>query len=68
MHQYSEEKENITLVGDLEKLSQALSKDTPEKLAEREITQNAAEIQEALSRDGIYVDKKLGIRISADRV
>jgi hypothetical protein len=54
------------VVGDLEKLSEALSKDTPEALAQREIARRATEIQDALCRDGVYVNEKLGIRISAD--
>jgi len=54
-----------TVVGDLEKLSRALSDDTPEKLAERELQQKAQQIQEALSRDGVYEDASLGVRISA---
>lgn len=55
------------MVGDLEKLSKALSEDTPEKFAEREINKKAFEISEALHRDGVYNDPKLGVRISADR-
>jgi hypothetical protein len=54
------------LVSDLEKLSRALSQDTPEEMAEREISQRASEIESALRRDGVYVNQKLGIRISAD--
>jgi len=53
------------VVGDLEKLSRALSDDTPEKLAERELQQKAEQIQEALRRDGVYEDASLGVRISA---
>jgi hypothetical protein len=59
-------KRRITVVGDLEKLSRALSEGTPEKLAEREINRKAVEIGEALRRDGVYVDTELGVRISAD--
>jgi hypothetical protein len=54
------------LVTDLERLSKALSDDTPEKLAERVITEKADEIAKALSTNGVYEDAKLGLRISAD--
>jgi hypothetical protein len=54
------------LVTDLERLSKALSDDTPEKLAEREITKNADKIAYALETTGVYEDAKLGLRISAD--
>ena len=53
------------MVGDLEKLSRALSDDTPEKLAERELQQKAQEIQDALRQTGVYEDPSLGVRISA---
>jgi ADP-ribose pyrophosphatase YjhB (NUDIX family) len=53
------------VVADLEKLSQALSNDTPEKLAERELREKADQILEALRRDGFYDDTKLGVRISS---
>jgi hypothetical protein len=36
----------IIVVGDLEKLSRALSDDTPEKQTERELKQKASEIEE----------------------
>ena len=55
------------MVSDLKRLTQALSKDTPEKMAEREIQEKSAEIAEALRRDGVYTDPKLGVRILADR-
>ena len=55
------------MVSDLQKLSEALSADTPEKLAEREIRDKRAEIAEALRRDGVYTDPKLGVRILAER-
>ncbi len=54
------------MVTDLARLSQALSEDTPEKLAERAITENADKIAHALETTGIYEDPKLGLRISAD--
>jgi hypothetical protein len=54
------------LVTDLERLSKALSDDTPEKLAERAISENADEIANALKTTGVYEDPKLGLRISAD--
>jgi hypothetical protein len=54
------------VVSDLQKLSQALSKDTPEKVAEQEIKQRAPEIERALQRDGVYYDSALRVRISAD--
>jgi len=54
------------LVNDLQKLSKALSDDTPEKLAERVIIEKADEITKALQTDGIYEDVRLGLRISAD--
>ena len=52
------------MVGDLEKLSRALSDDTPEKLVERELQQKAPQIEEALRRNGVYEDATLGVRIS----
>ncbi|MBV9181507.1 MAG: hypothetical protein JO356_09345 [Acidobacteria bacterium] len=55
------------MVGDLRKLTQALSEQTPEKLAEREIQEKSVEIEEALKRNGVYTDPKLGVRIVADR-
>jgi hypothetical protein len=54
------------VVTDLERLSKALSDDTPEKLAERAISENADEIAHALETTGVYEDAKLGLRISAD--
>ena len=51
------------MVGDLEKLSRALS-ETPEKLAERELKQKAQQIEEALRNNGVYEDASLGVRIS----
>ena len=54
------------MVTDLERLSKALSEDTPEKLAERAITENATAIAHALETTGVYEDPKLGFRISAD--
>jgi hypothetical protein len=56
------------VVTDLEKLSKTLSEDTPEKLAERAITEKAADIATALREKGFYDDPALGIRISADLV
>ena len=53
------------MVADLEKLSQTLSNDTPEKMVERELQEKAQQIREALSRDGVYEDASLGVRISA---
>ena len=67
MRQYREKKRRISVVGDLRRLTQALSEDTPEKLAEREIHEKSAEIAEALQRHGVYTDPKLGVRIVADR-
>lgn len=52
------------MVGDLEKLSRALSDDTPEKLAERELKQKAQQIEAALRTNGVYEDASLGVRIS----
>jgi hypothetical protein len=52
------------VVTDLEKLSMAISESTPEKAAERELQQKAAEIQDALNRNGVYEDRALGVRIS----
>lgn len=54
------------MVTDLERLSKALSDDTPEKLAERELRENADKIAHALETTGVYEDPKLGLRISAD--
>jgi ABC-type branched-subunit amino acid transport system substrate-binding protein len=54
------------MVTDLERLSKALSDDTPEKLAERAISQNADKIARALETNGVYEDAKLGLRISAN--
>lgn len=54
------------MVTDLERLSKALSDDTPEKLAERAITEKADEIARALATTGVYEVAKLGLRISAD--
>jgi hypothetical protein len=54
------------VVNDLQRLSKALSEDTPEKLAERSIKDNAAEIIQALETNGVYEDSELGLRISAD--
>jgi hypothetical protein len=54
------------VVTDLERLSKALSEDTPEKLAERAITENADKIAHALETEGFYEDPKLGLRICAD--
>ena len=56
------------MVTDLEKLSKTLSEDTPEKLAERAISERADEIAKALQTNGVYEDQALGIRISADLV
>jgi hypothetical protein len=67
VRQYKENKRRIRVVSDLQKLSEALSADTPEKLAEREIRDKRAEIAEALRRDGVYTDPKLGVRILAER-
>jgi hypothetical protein len=68
VHQYKERRKGEWfVVGDLKKLTQALSEDTPEKIAEREIHEKSAEIAEALRRDGVYTDAKLGVRILADR-
>ena len=53
------------MVGDLEKLSRALSDGTPEKVAERELQQKAQQIQDALRRDGVYEDADLRVRISS---
>lgn len=55
------------MVTDLERLSKALSDDTPEKLAERAIRERADEIAHALETTGVFEDAKLGLRISADR-
>jgi hypothetical protein len=54
------------VVTDLERLSLTLSQDTPEKLAERILSEKAAEIATALREKGFYDDPALGIRISAD--
>jgi hypothetical protein len=54
------------MVTDLERLSKALSDDTPEKFAERAISQNADKIARALETTGVYEDAKLGLRISAN--
>jgi ABC-type branched-subunit amino acid transport system substrate-binding protein len=54
------------MVTDLGRLSKALSDDTPEKLAERAISQNADKIARALETNGVYEDAKLGLRISAN--
>ncbi len=54
------------MISNLEKLSQALSQDTPEKVAKCEIKQKASEIERALQRDGVYYDSALRVRISAD--
>jgi hypothetical protein len=54
------------MVTDLERLSKALSDDTPEKLAERAISQNADKIARSLETNGVYEDAKLGLRISAN--
>ena len=54
------------MVTDLERLSKALAEDTPEKLAERAISENADKITRALETTGVYEDTKLGLRISAD--
>ena len=54
------------MVTDLERLSKALSEDTPEKVVERAIAQNADKIAHALETQGFYHDPKLGLRISAD--
>lgn len=54
------------MVTDLDRLSKALSEDTPEKLAERSIEENANKIAQALETTGVYEDPKLGLRISAD--
>jgi hypothetical protein len=54
------------VVNDLQRLSKALSEDTPEKLAERSIKDNAAEIIASLEKTGVYEDAELGLRISAD--
>lgn len=52
------------MVGDLEKLSRAISDATPEKAAERELQQKAQQIQDALRENGVYEDTSLGVRIS----
>ncbi len=52
------------MVGDLEKLSRAISDATPEKAAERELQQKAQQIQDALRENGVYEDASLGVRIS----
>ncbi len=54
------------MVNDLQRLSKALSDDTPEKLAERSIKENAAEIIASLEKNGVYENAELGLRISAD--
>ena len=54
------------MISDLEKLSRALSKDTPEEVAKCEIKQKASEIERALQREGVYYDSALRVRISAD--
>lgn len=54
------------MVTDLQRLSEALSKDTPEKIAERELRESQEEIATALKTTGVYEDRKLGLRISAD--
>ena len=53
------------MVGNLEKLSRALSSDTPEKVAERELYRKAPQILDALRQYGFYDDETLGVRISA---
>ena len=54
------------MVTDLERLSKALSEDTPEKLAERGLRDNADKIAHSLETTGVYEDPKLGLRISTD--
>ena len=53
------------MVGNLEKLSRALSSDTPEKIWERELQKKAPQILAALRQYGFYDDETLGVRISA---
>jgi hypothetical protein len=65
MHQYKRQNGGI-VVNDLQRLSKALSDDTPEKLAERSIKENAAEIIASLEKNGVYENAELGLRISAD--
>jgi hypothetical protein len=65
-HLYSWSEEEPVMVGDLEKLSKALTNDTPEKLVERQIRDRAAEIRETLRRGEPYIDRNLGVRITAD--
>ena len=53
------------MVADLKKLSEALSKDTPDEKIREELQKRLDEIAEKLSKGEDFVDDKLGVRISA---